>query len=95
MVQEAARGIQSGIRIGLDMPLDTLVHPAQHRQGLKHSITRRKGYFDDDVAFNAQVCPAPTPLAVGRDIDDDILFADLFAVGRPPSLWVPEAETIF
>jgi len=57
VVAEAAKEIRSGVRIGLDLPLDFLANPTGARLPLTHKIISRapRPVFDDTVEFNTQV----------------------------------------
>ena len=56
VVAEAAKEIQSGVRVGLDLALNFLKRPSHNRQALKHNIIRYpRPNHDDHVDFNTQV----------------------------------------
>jgi len=58
VVAQAAQEIKTGVRIGLDLPLDYLATPSAGRIPFRHEIfTRGEGraVHDDVVEFNTQV----------------------------------------
>lgn len=56
-VKEAAKEIKTGIRVGLDFPLDHLVKPTHGRAPLRHDKLWKKprAVYDDVLEFNTQV----------------------------------------
>lgn len=57
VVVEAAKEIKTGIRIGLDNPINFLARPSHSRLGLTHTIIHKapRPVHDDIVEFNTQV----------------------------------------
>lgn len=57
VVKDAALEIQTGIRIGLDNPLDYLARAPHDRQGLIHTVIHKapRAVHDDLLDFNTQV----------------------------------------
>lgn len=58
IVAEAAKEIKTGLRIGLDLPLDYLKTPSAGRIPVKHEIFSRginRPVHDDTISFNTQV----------------------------------------
>lgn len=56
-VVKAAKEIQLGIRIGLDLPLDFSARPSHYRQPLTHTVLRKhpRLVHDDVLNFNSQI----------------------------------------
>lgn len=57
VIVEAAKEIQSGIRIGLDLPLSFLARPPHSRLPLTHKVVRRGARIchDDEIIMNTQI----------------------------------------
>lgn len=60
VVREAAKEIQTGVRVALDHSMNRLVKPSHNRAGLKHTIIPGKTNptFDDAIDLNTQVSEA-------------------------------------
>ncbi|KAH4089129.1 hypothetical protein HBH70_026490 [Parastagonospora nodorum] len=56
-VVEAAKEIKTGVRIGLDLPMDFLARPSHNRLRLTHTLVRKdpRLVHDDCVSFNTQI----------------------------------------
>jgi len=57
VVTEAAKEIRTGVRVGLNLPLDYLTEPTHGRLALKHTLLPSKGTIaihDDAVEMNTQ-----------------------------------------
>lgn len=56
VVIEAAKEIKTGIRVGLDTPLNLLSPPSHNRLGLKHTVISKapRPVHDDIVELNTQ-----------------------------------------
>lgn len=57
VVTEASKEIKTGVRVGLDAPVDYLARPPHNRQPLKHTIIHKapRAVHDDLLDFNTQV----------------------------------------
>jgi len=57
VVLEAAKEIKTGVRVGLDFPVNYLAHPTHGRKEFTHNILWKKprAVHDDEVSFNTQV----------------------------------------
>jgi len=57
VVAAAAKEIKTGMRIGLDLPLNYLDNPSHGRQGLTHKIISKapRPVHDDTIELNTQV----------------------------------------
>jgi hypothetical protein len=58
VVVEASKEIQTGVRVGLDFPVNYLAHPTHNRTAMTHNIIWKqpRAVHDDEVTFNTQVC---------------------------------------
>lgn len=57
VVVEAAKEIKTGVRVGLDYPVNYLAHPTHGRKEFTHNVLWKKprAVHDDEVSFNTQV----------------------------------------
>ena len=57
VVAEAAREVQTGVRIGLDLPINYIAEPSHGRQKLTHKVIRqgKNAVHDDAIEMNTQV----------------------------------------
>ena len=57
VVTEAAREVQTGVRIGLDLPIDYIAEPSHGRRKLTHKVIRqgKNAVHDDVIEMNTQV----------------------------------------
>jgi len=56
VVAEASKEIKTGMRVGLDLPLNFLKRPSHDRQPLKHNIIKyARPNHDDSIELNTQV----------------------------------------
>jgi len=63
IVAEAARDVRTGVRIGLDLPINYIAEPSHGRQKLTHKVIRQgtNAVHDDAIEMNTQVhLEAPT-----------------------------------
>jgi hypothetical protein len=58
VVKDAAKEIQTGVRVALDHSMNRLAKPSHNRAGLKHTLIPGKinPTFDDTIELNTQVC---------------------------------------
>ncbi|OCK84665.1 hypothetical protein K432DRAFT_389370 [Lepidopterella palustris CBS 459.81] len=56
VVVEAAKEIKTGVRVGLDFPINHLAKPTHNRRGYKHTIVWKepRTVHDDELEFNTQ-----------------------------------------
>lgn len=92
VVAEASKEIQSGVRFGLDSPVDYLTKPPHNRKPLRHTVVHKapRAVHDDLLDFNTQVeCKL-------RSRANLIAYqnADIQSVGWLPTFWVPRATAI-
>lgn len=57
VVTEAAREVRTGVRIGLDLPINYIAEPSHSRQKLIHKVIRqgKNAVHDDVIEMNTQV----------------------------------------
>src|SRR5437868_2078215 len=56
VVAEAGKEVKTGLRVGLDLPLNFLKRPSHNREAMKHNIIKfPRPNHDDSIEFNTQV----------------------------------------
>lgn len=92
VVAEASKEIQSGVRFGLDSPVDYLTKPPHNRKPLHHTVIHKapRAVHDDLLDFNTQVECKLRPKANLLAYQN----ADIQSVGWLPTFWVPRATAI-
>jgi hypothetical protein len=57
VVKKAGKEIQTGDRVGLNLPMDFITEPSHNRQRLVHKIIHKhpRAVFDDTIELNTQV----------------------------------------
>jgi hypothetical protein len=83
IVAEAAKEIRTGVRVGLNLPLDFLQPPSHKRSALKHAIIKyARPNHDDSIELNTQVRRSNENLRIlGKKV-----FADAMTRSRPSGM---------
>jgi hypothetical protein len=57
VIKEASKEIQTGVRIGLTLPMNFLLRPSHNRLGIRHEIIHKnpRAVYDDVIEMNTQV----------------------------------------
>jgi hypothetical protein len=95
VIKEASKEIQTGVRIGLTLPMNYLLRPSHNRLGIRHEIIHKspRAVYDDVIEMNTQV--RLSILGSGEwNVCMLIMQEDFITVGWIETLWISRSEEV-